>query len=804
MKHARIVAAWVAALGALPLLLGASGGILAQQEAGPLEEIIVTARLKEESAQDIGQSIRAFGQREMEQAGIIDFGDLARRAAGMDFSTRGPNANEVSMRGLSKLVFGATLDILGTQPLVSQFLDEIPVTAASARQRDFSTFDLDRVEVLKGPSPTYFGEGSVGGTLRYYSADPSLEEGGGGKLNLNLSSTANGDGNFTVNAALEHNLVPGKLGVRMAAFKRKDDGFIDNVLTGTKDYNDYKSAGGRLVLLAQPTEKLRIRAVGHFATDAHAGDWIADAAQADAKFSKRPIDEPWDDKYQLYSLKWDYDWDALTLTSVTGYYERELAWSRYDFVQALNSLPVLFGLNGDVVTDTWTKTESFTQELRLISSFDGPLNFLAGMFLKKDETFSTSRATSPQLLPLNAAFNTLTGNPAPPSDLFFGLSEVGPPATRDKLALFGELTWELTDRLRLIGGARWMSEQLESPVSDPAQDDQPIVAACAIKADLTPAIPPNYPTLDNPCIASTLVTNAVLLGAVGLQGLRFVENELDGEWLPRVALEYDVREDALLYLSASKAIRNGGVNSTFVVSQAPEIPITEVGYGPDEVWAYEAGFKSQLLDGQLVLNLSAYYNDWDDIQTLVTTSAGGLFQNAGKARSYGFEVEAGWQLNERLALSGGLNRTKSEFQGEQIWETPRSRSISEILGRPPNIIRAGNSLPNVPEISLSLAADLVQPTAWEGISFIGHLDFQWIDERYQSSINDEDTKLPSYGLANLRLGLQGSNWSATAFVNNLANEISEQVLLIVGPGGSTRAAYLNRPRTIGLNLILEF
>ena len=248
----------------------------------------------------------------MEQAGIIDFGDLARRAAGMDFSTRGPNANEVSMRGLSKLVFGATLDILGTQPLVSQFLDEIPVTAASARQRDFSTFDLDRVEVLKGPSPTYFGEGSVGGTLRYYSADPSLEEGGRGKLNLNLSSTANGGGNFTVNAALEHNLVPGKLGVRMAAFKRKDDGFIDNVLTGTEDYNDYDSAGGRLVLLAQPTEKLRIRAVGHFATDAHAGDWIADAAQADAEFSKRPIDEPWDDKYQLYSLKLDYDFDALT------------------------------------------------------------------------------------------------------------------------------------------------------------------------------------------------------------------------------------------------------------------------------------------------------------------------------------------------------------------------------------------------------------------------------------------------------------------------------------------------------------
>ena len=799
----RTVAA-VAAFGALPLALDLQGGVLAQEKTALLEEIIVTARLKQENAQDIGQSIRAFGQREMEQAGIVDFGDIARRAAGMDFTNRGPNANEVSMRGLSKLVFGATLDILGTQPLVSQFMDEIPVAAASARQRDFSTFDLDRVEVLKGPSPTYFGEGSVGGTLRYYSADPSLEEGARGKLNANLSSTANGSGNFTINGALEKTLAPGKLGVRLVGFKRNDNGFIDNVQTGKEDYNDHVSAGGRFVLVAQPTEKLRIRAVGHFAQDEHGGDWIADTAQADAEFSKRPIDENWDDKYQLYSLKLDYDMDALTLTSVTGYYERELSWSRYDFVQALNSIPVLFGLDGDVITDTWTKTQSFTQELRLISSFDGPLNLLAGMFLRKGEAFGTSRAVSPQIQALNAAFNALTGNPAPPSDLFFGLSEAGPPATRDKLALFGELTWALTDRLRLIGGARWLNEQLESPVSDPAQDNEPFLAACALKADFTPVVPPNYPTPDNPCIASVLVTNAVLLGGLGLQDLRSVEHELDGEWLPRAAVEYDVREDALLYLSASKAIRNGGINSTFVVAQAPEVPITEVGYGLDELWAYEAGFKSLLLDGQLVLNLAAYYNDWNDIQTLVTTSAGGLFQNAGKARSYGFEVEAGWQVNERLALSGGFNRTKSEFQGEQIWETPRSRSISEFLGRPPNIIRAGNQLPNVPEISLALAADLVQPTAWEGIDFIGHLDYQWIDERYQSSINDEDTKLPSYGLANLRLGVQGENWSAVGYISNLTNEISEQVLLIVGPGGSTRAAYLNRPRTIGLNLIYEF
>ncbi|MCG8504096.1 MAG: Plug domain-containing protein, partial [Sphingomonadales bacterium] len=143
----------------------------AGDEEGAMSQIIVTARFREESAQDIGQSIRAFGQQEIEGAGILDFSDIARRTPGLDFNDRGPNANEVSIRGISKLVSQSTLDILPSQTVVTQFVDDIPTTSPNSRQRDFHLFDFNRVEILRGPQPTYFGEGSVGGTIRYFSAD---------------------------------------------------------------------------------------------------------------------------------------------------------------------------------------------------------------------------------------------------------------------------------------------------------------------------------------------------------------------------------------------------------------------------------------------------------------------------------------------------------------------------------------------------------------------------------------------------------------------------------------------------------
>ncbi|MEM8491477.1 MAG: TonB-dependent receptor [Pseudomonadota bacterium] len=785
----------------LPVLSHSQTRAQAQDQAGVLEEIIVTARFRDEQAQDIGQSIRAFGAKELEQSGALKFGDLARRTAGLDFQNRGPNANEVSLRGVAKLVGGSDLDILPSQPLVSQFVDQIPVTASTSRQRDFSTFDLSRIEVLKGPQPTYFGEGSVGGSIRYFYTEPDLyNDQLRGRIQADAANIHDGGNSFALNGAVGYTFIPDTLGIRLTAFSRDDDGFIDNTVTGESDFNDFRTRGGRIAVAARPADRLYILATGQYAEDRHGGDWLADNDSDDLKFSLRPFDENWRDDFTLFSLKTELELNAFTLTSITGFFERDLEYSRYDFVQARNSLPVLFGIDGDVTTFNRTEDRNLTQEFRVVSNFDGNWGFVAGAFYKNNEITRTSISRSPQLGALNANGNALFGIDLPANDLLVGTG-VGLTSEREQLALFAEATWHLSDKVRVIAGARWVDEDLSTPISDPELNDDPALAVCALTADFSPT--PVFPS--NPCTASLVIDNATLLSFLNLDGAQNSRNSVNGEWLPKLAAEFDLSDDQLIYASASKALRNGGTNSTFVVANAGEIPNDDVGFDADELWSYEVGLKNRLFNGNLVLNLAAYYNDWDNVQTLISTSAGNLFANAGSATSYGAEVETIWQASESLALTASVNYTNAEFDGTQIWETPESLTIAELLGRPPNIIRDGNQLPNVPEFSLAIAADYTRASGWREADFSIHADYQWIDERFQDSVNSSAALLPAYGLLNLRVGLQTYRWSLVGYVRNLTNEISSQAVLQVGAADNIDIiSYVNQPRSMGLTLGIEF
>ena len=174
-------------------------------------------------------------------------------------------------------------------------------------------------------------------------------------------------------------------------------------------------------------------------------------------------------------------------------------------------------------------------------------------------------------------------------------------------------------------------------------------------------------------------------------------------------------------------------------------------------------------------------------------------------RAPGFEVESVWAANDYVSFTGAFNYTASEFSGDQLYETPLAEAVREALGRPPAVIDDGNKLPNVPEYSLSLAMDFLYPGFRPGIDLVGRVDFMWIDERYQSALNSEDSLLSGYSLINLRAGLQGESWSAIFSIENLADELSDQSRLQTGPAGNiVFSSYINRPRSYGLNLTLRF
>jgi len=167
----------------------------------------------------------------------------------------------VGIRGVANGALQGLSDTGLSGPLVSQFLDDIPIAQSTASQRDFNLFDFERIEVLRGPQPTFFGEGSVGGTIRYATRGPDLYDEGSSDsiIKTGLSSTDDGGTNFSISAASSLILVPEQLGIRAVINYRDDDGFIDNNALNQNDINEYESVSGRIVALYEPNDALSVR-----------------------------------------------------------------------------------------------------------------------------------------------------------------------------------------------------------------------------------------------------------------------------------------------------------------------------------------------------------------------------------------------------------------------------------------------------------------------------------------------------------------------------------------------------------------
>ncbi|MCC6789498.1 MAG: TonB-dependent receptor [Hyphomonadaceae bacterium] len=756
---------------ALALSLSAGGGVAFAQTSNETaaesdieisDEIVVTARFRAESAQDIGASIRGIGGDDIAQAGMTDFQDLARRTPGVQLLDRGPNQNEIAIRGISRPITAASTDTFTARGVVTTFLDDVLVSTQSGNERDFNLFDLNRVEILRGPQPTYFGEGSVGGTIRYFTSDPSLDGGIGGILSATASSTDDGGDNTNFQGSVDFTLIPDQLGVRVTGFQRSDEGFIDNTTLGQQDVNFLDSEGGRIVVLARPTPALSIRLFANAADDDSGAQWsIQPNSDPGALRTNAPVRGQASDSYELYGAKIDYDFGPITLTSITGSYTRERQSLFYDptFTAQVNFLYGGFGLTNPVTTRSLGFTDdNFTQEFRLASDFDGPLNFTAGLFYKDGTFISNFAALTPGIAAYTSPSSTV---------LTAGVTHFD----TEQTSAFGELTWDVTERLRLIAGARYVSETQTARF-----DPNGFVYLPALGN-----LPPNvHPTV-----------NGTVLAFAGLSTT--FDLSLD-RMLPRVAIEYDVTPDILAYVSASEGIRNGSINPVVsVVTRAspggifnPTTFANFITYDDDGVRAYDAGLKTRWLDQRLTVNVGLFYNDWRDIQTVVGSPA--LIDNAGDARSYGVELETAYFLNENLSVYADAAYTSAEFNDTTVTGS--------------GVIAEGNRLTSVPEFTFSAGADVSFPITSD-FDLIGHLDYQYIGDRFTTAENIAASKLPSFSLVNLRAGLSNDTWSLVAFASNLTNEVEVQSSNVAPPFGVIEQ-FVNRPRTIGVELTLNY
>lgn len=403
-------------------VLAVSAGSVAAAESASTEipEIVVTATHREVALQDVPIAISAVTGAELEKLGADSLQDFAGKIPGLEFASFAPGLNRVTIRGISTQTGESSTGF---------YIDEMPVTADPTAQPDVRMFDIDRVEILRGPQGTLFGEASLGGTIRIITKRPDAAAfAGAGEVTL--SHTTGGGWNYALNGMVNIPLVKDKLALRVVGGWRENAGYIDNVLLNQKNINDDHALNYRATLAWTPSDQTTVLLTYQASDQNNDGEYISNRKREQFRYQ----DEGRDDEFERANLTIEHKGEWANFVSSTSYFTRESA-RRIDQTGAASGLLP----PGVTVLQTYDiDYEIFAQEARLASAAPGPLEWIVGGFYKNSERRMVSRTvTNPDLGPL------LDGD----NDYRF-----------KQWALFGEATWHATDKLHATLGLRYFEE----------------------------------------------------------------------------------------------------------------------------------------------------------------------------------------------------------------------------------------------------------------------------------------------------------------------------------------------------------
>jgi len=567
-------------LAGIAMLVATPSTAMAQQEqaAGPGNEIVVTAQKREERLIETPQSVTVLSGDDLVRIAAAQFRDFANSVPALSFTTAGAGQTQLTLRGVTS----------GTDigPTVGVYIDDVPYGSSSAFANasslalDAGLFDMERIEVLRGPQGTLYGAGTMGGLIKYVTASPDASR-IGGSAQASLSGTHSGSLGYNGAAAVNVPLADERAAVRASGFFSRDGGFVDNVILDNKDVNRSRIYGGRADLLFTPDEKLSIR-IGGFLQNIHRnGTSAADFSLAGmpldgALEQRRLIDEPFEQRFRLASATINYEFGAATLASITSYQTNNIAYTQ-DVSPVYVPLLGSFGLPFAAVSvEQERRTRKFTQELRLASRGDGPFQWLGGLF------YTDERSEADQLvLPYDA-----DGAIAP-----VNLATVSIPSRYREMAAFGNITWLITDKFDVSGGLRYANNR---------QRFEQIGSGLLIGA--TPQVRAKDDVV-------TYLANA----------------------------RYRFSPQVTAYLRYATGYRPGGPN--YVVNDpVTGEPLAPAVFKADSLQSYEAGLKAETSDRRFGIDVAAYHIDWSDMQ--IMTAAGGVsvIANAGRADVTGGEL----------------------------------------------------------------------------------------------------------------------------------------------------------------------
>ncbi|WND03414.1 TonB-dependent receptor [Temperatibacter marinus] len=728
----------------LTLTLAAPQVAAQDNDEASLEEITVTATRRAASIQSIPYNISAMSGNALENFGARDLTEISRMVPGIQFIDTGARQNgKLIMRGLSDGPLQAA-ENQGSGTTVSRYMNETPLTA------DIKLFDIDRIEVLRGPQGTLYGRGAMGGTLRYITKKPVMND-VSGEMDAEFYLTKDSGSvsqEFTGVANVSYS---DNFAVRAAVNYLHDSGFVDynyvHLVPGVsdapkpvEDNNGEETLNVKIAALMKLSEETEISASYYMQDQFAEGRQAVNPDFTGEKYvSSLRYTEPRWNKDEIFNLEISHEGEDLSVLSSTSY-SKYTGDGRRDQTDLLLFLWPGYGdfAQFSSFTKEEAESETFVHETRVLSNNEGALNWIAGLYYEHDSGQNRSREYVPGYLQW-AGFTT--GNGALEYDSY------GDDSFEEK-AVFGEITYDFSDQLHVTVGARYFEQSVN------------IKESCTwlVLLDSAPdCVDPNEGGINDTVF--------------------------------KLNVSYDVSDDVLFYGTVAEGFRRGGINNI-------KDPLdSERTYGPDRVTNYEFGWHAKLLDNKWVFNGAVFYVDWTDIQidAKSVNTAENITINAGKASSKGMELEGKYALSQAWTVGASYTYTDA-----QIEETIMDAGVIE-----------GNKLPGVPEHQWSAYFDF--STDYDGGTIFanGSLFYRGKAKALVNKIamfnNTDQFTMDDYVLANVAAGYNKDNWNVRVYVNNLFNKFA-----ITGGRGARRYGdqgqffYVVSPRTAGVSFGYDF
>jgi iron complex outermembrane recepter protein len=729
-----------------------------------LQEVLVTA--DKQSAQkvlDVPSAIQAISADTLQKQATSGIMDIAGQIAGLAIEDLGPGDRKYIIRGISSTGESTT----------GVYYDESVISGSNANdgggfEPDIRLYDMDHIEVLRGPQGTLYGAGSMSGTIRFVTKKPDLSN-FGGYVDGEYSYTDHASGNWNINGAVNLPIIDNQLAVRMVGWTVYDSGYIDQVRIGTiglvPGVNDDQVEGGRISLRYQPIENFTLDASVTSQTERSDGPSLYTPSGVlswgdPSVPSLKPIEgcdlcntdvarSPWGDILRVFSLTGTYEAQFGTFTATTNQYNRRL-----DF--ALDSTPILVGFGIPIEAETYEpQTRKVnSSELRFASNFNFPVNFVVGAFKQHETNDLTVEVIRTNAFGFaNGPFSTSNADDAlsnPDGNTFFGRSDN---REINQYAGFGELTWKATDRLTFLAGIRYFTENLTG-----------------VQAQLHPfgGFPPGSSSVAPvPDVAQTY-----------------------SRVTPKFNASYRFSESLLLYATAAEGFRGGGLNA----QSEPFEPIPG-SFAPDWLWNYEVGAKGRLFNGFLDYQTDVYTLRWSNIQINETTPTGGFNYtgNAGDAKVQGVEMELDAHPADGLKLTFTGSYTDAYLT--------RGVTAEQFAGNP-TLGLTGERLPEVPKYQLYFGGDYTVPISGNLLGTLAaDVTYRSSEDSYFES-NTFNVPLKSYAVIGLRASVVSGPWTVMLFARNLTDERAQ--ISAVNNTVTPLSLITIQPRTVGINISRKF